>query len=75
MDLDTLAKELNACQACPFRKEAIAPVGWFGNPDSPIVFVGEGPGGVEDAAFPSIFAMPASNVCKKESMVLTCTLS
>ena len=43
MSLDVLAQELQACQACPFRQEAIAPVGWFGDPASPIVFVGEGP--------------------------------
>lgn len=48
MDLDTLAKELDKCEQCPLRKDAIAPVGWYGNPQSPIVFVGEGPGGVED---------------------------
>ena len=48
MSLEILAKELEACNACPFRQEAIAPVGWFGDPKSPIVFVGEGPGGVED---------------------------
>lgn len=48
MELDELAKELEVCEACPFRQEAIAPVGWFGNPHSLIVFVGEGPGGVED---------------------------
>ena len=48
MSLDVLAQELQACQACPFRQEAIAPVGWFGDPASPIVFVGEGPGAVED---------------------------
>lgn len=48
MDLDTLAKELDKCEQCPLRKDAIAPVGWYGNPHSPIVFVGEGPGGVED---------------------------
>ena len=46
--LAKLADELNKCTACPFRESAIAPVGWFGNPDSPIIFVGEGPGGVED---------------------------
>ena len=46
--LAKLADELDKCTACPFRVLAIAPVGWFGNPDSPIVFVGEGPGGVED---------------------------
>ena len=48
MDLNSLERELAACEACPFRQEAIGPVGWFGNPASPILFVGEGPGGVED---------------------------
>lgn len=48
MELCDLEQELARCAACPLRKEAIAPVGWFGNPQSPIVFVGEGPGGVED---------------------------
>lgn len=48
MDLADLASELERCSACPLRKDAIAPVGWYGNPQSPIVFVGEGPGGVED---------------------------
>ena len=46
--LDKLATELTACTACPLRQDCQAPVGWFGNPDSPILFVGEGPGGVED---------------------------
>ncbi|MHC1716057.1 MAG: uracil-DNA glycosylase family protein [Acidaminococcaceae bacterium] len=46
--LAKLADELDECTACSFRESAIAPVGWFGNPESPIVFVGEGPGGVED---------------------------
>lgn len=48
MNLEELAQELRACQSCPLRQDAIAPVGWFGDPHSPIVFVGEGPGGVED---------------------------
>ncbi len=48
MELQELEQELAGCSACPLRKDAIAPVGWFGNPHSPIVFVGEGPGGVED---------------------------
>jgi len=47
-ELAKLADELDKCTACVFRESAIAPVGWFGNPESPIVFVGEGPGGVED---------------------------
>ena len=46
--LESLAQELAACRECPLREAAQAPVGWFGNYDSPIVFVGEGPGGVED---------------------------
>ncbi len=46
--LAKLADELHKCTACTFRESAIAPVGWFGNPESPIVFVGEGPGVVED---------------------------
>lgn len=46
--LAKLANELDKCTACSFHESAIEPVGWFGNPDSPIVFVGEGPGGVED---------------------------
>ena len=44
MDLSELEGELANCQACPLRQDAIAPVGWYGNPESPIVFVGEGPG-------------------------------
>ena len=47
-ELAKLADELDKCTACVFCESAIAPVGWFGNPVSPIVFVGEGPGGVED---------------------------
>jgi uracil-DNA glycosylase len=47
-ELQALATQLLNCNACPLRKDAIAPVGWFGNADSPIVFIGEGPGGVED---------------------------
>ena len=48
MELQDLEQELARCSACPLRKDAIGPVGWYGNPQSPIVFVGEGPGGVED---------------------------
>ena len=39
MDLSELEGELANCQACPLRQDAIAPVGWYGNPESPIVFV------------------------------------
>ncbi len=48
MQLVDLERELAQCSACPLRRDALAPVGWFGNAASPIVFVGEGPGGVED---------------------------
>lgn len=48
MDLQALEQKLKSCQGCPLRGDAIAPVGWYGDPHSPIVFVGEGPGGVED---------------------------
>ena len=45
MELQDLEQELAGCSACPLRKDAIAPVGWYGNPHSPIGVVGEGPGG------------------------------
>ena len=44
-----LHTELEGCSACPLRKECIGPVGWFGSGESPLLIVGEGPGGVEDA--------------------------
>ncbi len=46
--LDELGRQLCGCTACELRAECIAPVGWYGNPDSPLVIVGEGPGMVED---------------------------
>ena len=46
--LARLQSEFMECKACPLRKDCIAPCGWFGNPDSPLVIVGEGPGQVED---------------------------
>ena len=48
MELEELGQALSRCHSCPLRQDALGPVGWFGNPHSPIVFVGEGPGGVED---------------------------
>ena len=47
--LAELARELEACTACHLRGDCLAPVGWFGAADSPLVIVAEGPGGVEDA--------------------------
>ncbi len=46
--LEQLAPQLAACTACELRADCIAPVGWYGAPDSPLVIVGEGPGMVED---------------------------
>lgn len=48
MDLKDLELELQNCNRCHLRENCIGTVGWFGNPESPIVFVGEGPGSVED---------------------------
>lgn len=48
MELEALAAELAGCSACQLRRDAIAPVGWYGDPHSPLVLIGEGPGGVED---------------------------
>lgn len=46
--LTALEAELGQCQACPLRQDCIAPVGGYGSLASPLVLVGEGPGGVED---------------------------
>lgn len=43
-----LHTELEDCSSCPLRKDCIGPVGWFGSTESPLLIVGEGPGGVED---------------------------
>lgn len=48
LTLEELEQQLEKCSQCHLRQDAIAPVGWYGNLESPIVFVGEGPGGVED---------------------------
>lgn len=39
---------LFGCAACPLREQAIGPTSFNGSPDSPLMLVGEGPGGVED---------------------------
>ena len=46
--LAELAAQLDKCSSCHLRGDCQAPVGWYGCPDSPIVFIGEGPGGGED---------------------------
>ena len=47
-NLQSLYNNLNNCTACELRAECIAPVGSYGNPKSPLVIVGEGPGRQED---------------------------
>lgn len=46
--LDELEARLFACRACPLREAAIGPTSYNGDPASPLMLVGEGPGGVED---------------------------
>jgi DNA polymerase len=46
--LSQLARELTDCRACALRADCLAPVGWYGAGDSPLVIVGEGPGQQED---------------------------
>ena len=47
-DLRELETALFACQACPLCGAAIGPTSYNGDPASPLMLVGEGPGGVED---------------------------
>ena len=47
-DIAALEIELFACTACPLRDRAIGPTSCNGDPASPLMLVGEGPGGVED---------------------------
>ena len=46
--LQELEQQLAKCRECKLCEFAKGPVGWFGCAETPIVFVGEGPGGVED---------------------------
>lgn len=46
--LQELEQKLAKCRECKLCEFAKGPVGWFGCAETPIVFVGEGPGGVED---------------------------
>ena len=43
-----LESSLFACRACPLREAAIGPTSYNGDPASPLMLIGEGPGGVED---------------------------
>lgn len=47
-DIQSLEAALFACRACPLRQQAIGPTAFNGDPASPLMLVGEGPGGVED---------------------------
>lgn len=46
--LAELEQSLLACTACPLRQSAIGPTSYNGTPQSPLMLIGEGPGGVED---------------------------
>ena len=48
MSLCQLQTKLSACQMCPLREHALGPVPFYGNTQSPIAIIGEGPGRVED---------------------------
>ena len=43
-----LEQSLLACSACPLQRTAIGPTSCNGSPQSPLMLIGEGPGGVED---------------------------
>lgn len=45
---EQLEQALLTCSACPLCQHAIGPTSYNGSPLSPLVIVGEGPGGVED---------------------------
>jgi len=47
-NITELESGLFACRACPLREAAIGPTSYNGDPASPLMLVGEGPGGVED---------------------------
>ncbi len=47
-DLDKIAREVSACQKCGLHKGRLNPVAGEGNPDADIMFIGEGPGEMED---------------------------
>lgn len=47
-NLTTLEQALLCCRACHLRQDCIGPTSFNGTPDSPLMLVGEGPGGVED---------------------------
>ena len=47
-NIEELEKALFSCCACPLHEKAIGPTSYNGTPESPLMLVGEGPGGVED---------------------------
>ena len=48
ISLADLETALFSCRACPLHETAIGPTSYNGDPQSPLMLVGEGPGGVED---------------------------
>ncbi len=47
-DLETIAKQVKECQNCPLYEKATQAVPGEGNPNSEVMFIGEGPGAEED---------------------------
>ena len=52
MDLETLAKRYEQCTMCPLHQRRTQVVMGEGNPRSPLMIVGEGPGADEVARPP-----------------------
>ncbi len=46
--LENIAQQVKDCQKCALYKQALNPVPGEGNPNSKIMFIGEGPGAKED---------------------------
>jgi DNA polymerase len=48
-NMEMIAKRIEVCEKCPLNLTRSNTVPGSGNVDSPIIFVGEGPGADEDA--------------------------
>lgn len=47
-ELLDLAEKIKTCEQCKLRKECRGSTSWNGNPQSPLMIIGEGPGEIED---------------------------
>ncbi len=48
MELEEIAKQISTCTKCPLNESRANTVPGEGNPDAELMFIGEGPGRVED---------------------------